>query len=103
MMIANPRTNPRSDPAITTRDTLQILRDSYGPIIRGFAESEVDSLDEAMLLDMFVPARTADVDRWVAENAIKGDDVQDWLDDHPNHSLMFKLLMRNPVNVVAVH
>ena len=93
----------RGDPAITGRDALSLLRANFGPVIRQLDESEIGSLDQAMMLVMFVPERTEDAARWSAENAISGDDALDWLDDHPGYSLTLKLLTRFPANVVTVH
>ena len=93
----------RGDPAITGRDALQILRANFGPVIRQLDEPEIGSLDQAMMLLLFVPDRTADAARWSAENATTRNDALGWLDDHPGYSLVLKLLTGFPDNVATVH
>ena len=92
----------RGDPAITGRDALSLLRANFGPVIRQLDEPDIGTLDQAMMLVMFAPDRTADAARWSAENATTGDDVLDWLDDHPGYSLTF-MLTGIPASAPMVH
>ena len=55
---------------------------NFSPLVRKLDEGEISSLDHALLVNLFLPERSRDANRWFMDSSIPDDDIMEWREAH---------------------